>query len=661
MANIFNNNLDLRYLNYSTPTTSYTPSSSSTSSSSTSSSPSTTYSKNNSQRNYNKKNETNKPNKKNQKNKELEENLTKLTNSNYNRMFQSNSYSQFKTQVREELRKVTEKQYEGLMRIKSLRQDKRYEEGIKMQYEKLKKMKTETEKSMYQIREYLDYIEVNKNSNNQFLPYLIGFESRYKIGEIVIPDIIGFTIKNRPEIRDQYMWFIFMMVKQFLGDLGYLYVSIDTLYEYLVKEIPNLINSKDISLKLCEYYRDTPEMKALYNINNYYNLLSDILENGKFNINKFFSDPSAKKEDKIKRGGAPTKTKQSSQQASAYKFLSSFSPFAKKKLSLLNENKKGDAYEKKVKYILKNEALSLKKPEIGSTSIFDKLKKDLKDNGKVIFTEKLRKDLEGLKKFTSSGYTDIPESSSHTPDLKDIKDIKGIISELTTSQKSNLSNNTKLYLNDVLIQIKSIPNGAFTEIVNLCDTGKSYLSIRDFYTGKEHAFSETASSDDLKYYNNIRKLYKLYEKFYNTYGIKNLPLSSDSKTAQKKIGLHILKGIGNYCSIVREFLIESIRRVESNEVLVREKERVERLKKEKEERNQRDRQEKQERNQREKQERPVKQERQENQENQENKPKVNKNALLKKKIERINKEISEAKSNVVKKKLEELKLKIMKS
>jgi hypothetical protein len=578
-------------------------------------------------------------------------------------MFQSNSYSQFKTLVREELRKVTEKQYEGLMRIKSLRQDKRYEEGIKMQYEKLKKMKTETEKSMYQIREYLDYIEVNKNSNNQFLPYLIGFESRYKIGEIVIPDIIGFTIKNRPEIRDQYMWFIFMMVKQFLGDLGYLYLSINTLYDHLVKEIPKFIDSNAISLKLCEFY-ETPEMKALKNINNYYNLLSDILENGKFNINKFFSDPSAKKEEKIKRGGAPTKpSKQQSSIYKAFSSLSSLSSFGKKKLSLLNENKKGDAYEKKVKYILKNEALSLKKPEIGSTSIFDKLKKDLKDNGKVIFTEKLRKDLEGLKKFTSSGYTDIPESSSHTPDLKDITNIKGIISELTTSQKSNLSNNTKLYLNDLLKQIKSNPNGSFTEIVELCDTVKSYLSIRDFYTGKEHAFSETASSDDLKYYNNIRKLYKLYEKFYNTYGIKNLPLSSDSKTAQKKIGLNILKGIGNYCSIVREFLIESIRRVESNEVLVREKERVERLKREKEERNQRNRQEKQERNQREKQERPVKQEREENQEKQENQNKkpVNKNALLKKKIERINKEISEAKSNVVKKKLEELKLKIMKS
>jgi hypothetical protein len=395
-------------------------------------------------------------------------------------------------------------------------------------------------------------------------------------------------------------------------------------------------------------------MKALYNINNYYNLLSDILDNGKFNINKFFNDPSAKKEEKIKKGGAPTKL--SKQQSSFFKTLG-LPSFGKKKLSIFNENKKGDAYEKKVKYILKNEALSLREPSIGSTSKFDTLKKYLKDMGKKIFTEKLRKDLNTLNSHQTTPLTfpTHPNSKIHT--------IDNIIDGLTTKPTNNLEKEDKKYLNDVLIQIKSNPNGAFTEIVNLCDTGKSYLSYRDFYTGKEYPSNETTSPSDQKYYNDILKLYKAYEKFYNTYGIKNLPLSSDSKTEQKKIGLHILKGIGNYCSIVREFLVDSIRRVESNDVIVREKERVERLKREKEERNQRDRQEKQERNQREKQEKPVKQERQENQENQENQNKksVNKNALLKKKIENRNKEISEAKSNVVKKKLEELKLKIMKS
>jgi len=380
-------------------------------------------------------------------------------------------------------------------------------------------------------------------------------------------------------------------------------------------------------------------MKALYNINNYYNLLSDILDNGKFNINKFFSD-TAKKEEKLKKGGAPTKP--SKQQSS---FLKAFglSPLGKKKSSIFNENKKGDSYDKKVKYILKNEALSLKNPAIESTSKFDTLKRKLKDGGKEIFREKLRKDLKDLEK---NGQLIFPLTGSH------IKDIGKIVDELTNNQSKNLNSTEKDFLKETLVKIKNLsPKGAFTEIVELCDTGKSYLSIRDFYTGKEyHPSSQSVGSDD-KFLNGVQKLYKLYEDFYKTYGIKNLPLSSDSKTEQKKIGLNILKGIGNYCSIVREFLIESIRRVESNEVLVREKERIERLKREKEERNQREQQEKQERNKREKQEKQEK----------ENKKPVNKNALLKKKIERINKEISEAKNNTVKKKLEELKLKIMKS
>ena len=623
------NNLDLIYLNYITPNTSYSSSSSASSAAS-----STSYSKNESTRNtknYNRKNQTNQSNKSNQQNKELEENLSKLSNSNYNRMFQSNAYSKFKSEVREELRKVSEKQYEGLMRIKRLRQDKRYEEGIKMQYEKLKKMKTETEKSMYQIREYLDYIEVNKNSNNQFLPYLIGFESRYKMGDVIIPDIIGFTSKNRPEIRDQYMWFIFMMVKQFLGDLGYLYISIDKLLQYLPKAVDDLINSSDISMNLCKYYNDTPEMKALKNINNYYNLLSDILDNGKFNINKFFSDPSTKKDEKTKKGGGDLQN--------LIKFASASSKLGKnKKKSSFNDNKKGDDYDKKVKYILKNESLSLKDPKVGSTSNFDTLKKLLREDGKKIFIGKLNKDLESLP------ITFPTHSGSKIKDNSDIRE------ELTYKPSNNLDKQDKEFLNNVLEQIKNLnPKGKFTEIVELCDRG-STLTLRDFYTGKEITTKDTLSSDEqnYKYYNGVRKLYKLYEKFYDRYGIKDLPLASDSKTEQKKIGLNILKGIGNYCSIVREFLIESIRRVESNDILIREKERVERLKKEKEERNLR---EKQERNQREKQ--------QKNQKEKEEVKPVNKNALMKKKIERINKEIAETKSNVVKKRLQELKLKVL--
>ena len=48
-------------------------------------------------------------------------------------------------------------------------------------------------------------------------------------------------------------------------------------------------------MRLCEYYNNQPKMKALLNINNYYHLLSDIIDNGKFNLNKLFSESNSKK------------------------------------------------------------------------------------------------------------------------------------------------------------------------------------------------------------------------------------------------------------------------------------------------------------------------------------------------------------------------------
>ena len=174
---------------------------------------------------------------------------------------------------------------------------------MKGHYEGLLKLKKDTEKSMFQIKQYLDYIESNTVSNNKFSPYLIGFESRYKMGDVVIPDILGITIKERPELKEKFMYFIFILVKQFLDNINFLYLSINKLVEDLPVMIDDLENSNNISLNLCKYYNDTPEMKALKNINNYYNLLSDIIDNGRFNINKLFNDTPSKKENKNKKGG----------------------------------------------------------------------------------------------------------------------------------------------------------------------------------------------------------------------------------------------------------------------------------------------------------------------------------------------------------------------
>jgi hypothetical protein len=659
---VMDNSLDLYYLNYNKPNNS---SSSSSSSSMSSSSMSSSSEKTNTSINKNSKNSKNT---KNTKNKEIDENISTLTNYNYNSMFQSNLYSDFKEKVREILIKEYEiPVYEALIRIKERRLDKEYEEGLKRHYDELMKLKKDTEKSMFQIRQYLDYIEANNESNNKFLPYLFGFESRYKMGEVIIPDILGFTKKNRPELKEKYMDFIFILVTQFLGNLGYLYLSIKKLKDYLPKKIEELINNEDMSLDLCKYYNENSEMKALKNINNYYNLLSDIIDNGKFNINKFLSDSTTKKEDILKKGGAPAaKKKQPSfPTLSPTSFSKLFGIKSKTKSYLSEDNKKGDSYDKKVKYILKYESLSLKDQKKVNINNYDLLKIELKEGGKKIFIGKLEKDLKTLK-------------SKINPSL----DISKVIDEITNKTSTNYVKDRE-YFDDVLREIKYLnPPGKFTKIVELCEPDSS-LSYRDFYTGNEITSSDVLTSEErnYKYYFGIRKLFKLIDKYYINYSIKNLPLSSDSKTEQKKIGLNILKGIGNYSSIIRVFLNESLIKIYNNDVLVRERNKNNKIKsnlklKENQIKNlkpQNQIKNLKSQNQNLKSQniksqniksQNIKSQNQKSQniksQNQnQNQNLKSQNILLKQKLNKINKEILKVKNNIVKKKLSQLKNKII--
>ena len=645
------NNLDYIYLD-NKQDSSYSPSSSSSSSSLSSSSPSSSNSPSSS-KNKSSNSRTNQYNKKNSKNKELEENIEKLTNSDFNRMFQSNAYSQFKEKIKEILIKEYEiPVYEKLIELKRSRGNKKeYEVGLKGHYEGLLKLKKDTEKSMFQIKQYLDYIESNTVSNNKFSPYLIGFESRYKMGDVVIPDILGITIKERPELKEKFMYFIFILVKQFLDNINFLYLSINKLVEDLPVMIDDLENSNNISLNLCKYYNDTPEMKALKNINNYYNLLSDIIDNGRFNINKLFNDTPSKKENKNKKGGGydddRKKKKSLSKKEKALRSLLDYKNKDKKLFS--DYNKKGDVYDKKVKYILKYEKMIAEDSKKRDVDInkYDTLKEILRKSWKNIFTKKLKKNLEDLQQIAQLPSNANLPNSIFVP--KKINSIEDIVNELINYKNNSVDKEDKQYLNDICKQIKDMePLGKFTKIVELCDVSSS-LTIKDFYTGKDIPTSESIRSDEreLQYFYGVRKLYKCYEKYYQNYNINNLPLFSDSKIEQKKIGLNILRGIGNYSSIVRLFLNDSIKRAYMNDVMVRERNRIEKLKIEEEERKKRDRQDQPVKNQREKDE-------------QFKKNHIgNKGDKFKNKIERINEEIKKATNNKVKKKLEDLKLKII--
>jgi hypothetical protein len=48
---------------------------------------------------------------------------------------------------------------------------------------------------MFSVKKYLDYV---KSTNNGVAsPYLGGFENKYKIDEVTIPDLIGITKKEK--------------------------------------------------------------------------------------------------------------------------------------------------------------------------------------------------------------------------------------------------------------------------------------------------------------------------------------------------------------------------------------------------------------------------------------------------------------------------------
>ena len=277
----------------------------------------------------------------------------------------------------------------------------------------------------------------------------------------------------------------------------------------------------------------------------------------------------------------------------------------------------------------------------------------MRKNGIAIFIRKLREDLDSLTKFTTPPHTNIPESSTLPTNIKNIDEI---MNELLGKKNITLTNNDKEYINEICIKIKDLSNGKFSKIIELCES--TSLSIRDFYTNKEYETKAIIKQEEtnLRYYYGVKKLYKEYEILYNKYGVKNLPLSSDSKLEQRKIGINILKGIGNYSSIIRNFLDDSIKRVYMNDVMVRERNRVEKLKREKEER---DIEQKEQRQEREEKEKKSKREQINNRDKKETTINNSKSKRLKKQIAEINKEIGKTTNQNLIKKLEKLKYELV--
>ena len=269
-----------------------------------------------------------------------------LSNEAYNRMFASNNYRNLNNNIIEFLQKNENILFKHYNYIKLERGLIEYEEFLKGQLELKVNQKKETEKTMFAIKKYLDYMKTTNNGISS--TFLGSFENKYKIDEVTIPDLIGITKKETQTLPENIV-FIFRLVDAFLksNQTKGLYQCIESLLTFIGGKI---ILLEPIFIQEEDY--DKNYINIIQNINNLYFLLSSLLDNGKFNLSKFLGIVKSKTNNKV--GGASNSNILKKMIARSKNKSKSKN---KNKKSSLSTNKKKDDMDKKVKYILSYEAI----------------------------------------------------------------------------------------------------------------------------------------------------------------------------------------------------------------------------------------------------------------------------------------------------------------
>jgi hypothetical protein len=541
-----------------------------------------------------------------------------LSNNAYNKMFASNNYKNSNNLIINFLQKKEKETFYYYDKIKSVRGLKEYEELLKSQLEIYLNQKKETEKTMFSIKKYLDYV---KSANNGISsPYLGSFENKYKIDEVSIPDLIGITKKEKQALSENIL-FIFSLTTIFLksNQEKNLYECIIYLLNFFerkkiltenisikpanTKVSATLTNSTNTNLKgkkesitvntevsatltnstnsnikekkesifIKEEEYDKNYISVIQNINNFYFLLTSIFDNSKFNFSKFIAITKSKTINKI--GGALN--------SNLIKFLKLQNKTKTKnknktKKSTLLTNKKDDM-DKKVKYILSYEAILFPTININTKNYEDLKEKLRKTWWKEKFDLVLKNSLIKLLEKDNDKLPKIKDfnTQSLSAELKS-GDINTIIRKLK-EKTSSFSKDDLYYLKGVLKNMFENKKSLFLEIYNP-DTIDKLLTLTDFYTSKKIYTSEIINKNE--YIDIIQKIYSQYEKHYQNYELQNLlpekPNIQEIKD-QQKIGINILKGIGNYCNIARKFIENILKRISTNDIMIN---RLNRIKKE---------------------------------------------------------------------------------
>jgi hypothetical protein len=506
-----------------------------------------------------------------------------ISNEVYNRMFPNNNKNKnTNNKIIEFLQKNETKTFEYYRNIK-LRDLKEYTDLLIYQFDLKINQKKETEKTMFIIKKFVDYM---KSTNNGI--YLGGFENKYKIDEVTIPDLIGITKKEK-QVLNENIQFIFDLINTFFGSnkINKLFECINELIVFFNEYINPKQSTSTIFLPdpennifISETDYTQKNINTIQNINNLYFLLSSLLDNSKFNFNKFIGSVKLKKNNKVS-GGAVN--------SNLIKFLIEKKNKNKKnknKKSLLSTNKKTDDMDKKVKYILSYEAILNSeinpkkyedlKEKLRKTWWKEKFDYVLKDSLVKLKLDQNYKKIPKLLKVDGTDY-DLTTLTNLSTDLK-TGNIDTIIKKLK-GKNSSSSKDDIYYLNEILKNMFNNPESLFLEIY---DPQKSrtnkFLSLIDFYTSKKINTSEIIKADDN--IDIIQKIYSTYEKNYQNYQLQDLLPEKSNVQEQKDqqiIGINILRGIGNYCNIARKFINNTLKRISTNDVM---RNKLNRIKKE---------------------------------------------------------------------------------
>jgi len=128
----------------------------------------------------------------------------------------SNIYIKLKSDLKNRLDRDVNKPFiENLRLIKKLRGNDEYYEIIKKILKEILKQKVNTEKSLKEVKKYIDYMDIKNNKNGIPRLLLPGLENESKLGVILLPDLLSFTKTSFHEER--YRDLLTLMARTFLG------------------------------------------------------------------------------------------------------------------------------------------------------------------------------------------------------------------------------------------------------------------------------------------------------------------------------------------------------------------------------------------------------------------------------------------------------------